>query len=71
MKRLVEDVAENVWGVNDVRNELKVRHGFLAALTGERVDEREVERTTAKETGSISQQRSTAAPARSSTTPGT
>jgi hypothetical protein len=71
MKRLVEDVAENVWGVNDVRNELKVRHGFLAALMGERVDEREVERTTAREVGattSATAPRSGAAPARSSTT---
>jgi hypothetical protein len=73
IKRLVEDVTENVWGVNDVRNELKVRHGFIAALTGERVDEREVERLTAKETGSSSSlsQRTTAGPARSSSTPGT
>jgi hypothetical protein len=73
MKRLVEDVAEDVWGVNDVRNELKVRHGFLAALTGERVDEREVERTTAKETLTGAQATSrSATPARSSsTTPGT
>jgi hypothetical protein len=41
-KRLAEDIAEDVWGVDDVRNELKVRHGFLASLTGEKADDREV-----------------------------
>ncbi|MEW5917359.1 MAG: BON domain-containing protein, partial [Gemmatimonadota bacterium] len=48
-KRLAEDIAEDVWGVEDVRNELKVRRGFLAALTGEQADDREVQRTTARE----------------------
>ena len=43
-KRLAEDIVEDVWGVNDVRNELKVRRGFLASLTGERADERDVTR---------------------------
>jgi hypothetical protein len=41
-KRLAEDIAEDVWGVDDVRNELKVRHGFLASLTGEKADDRDV-----------------------------
>lgn len=43
-KRLAEDIVEDVWGVDDVRNELKVRRGFLASLTGERADERDVTR---------------------------
>jgi len=50
-KRLAEDIAEEVWGVDDVRNELKVRRGFLAALTGEQADEREVTRTATREGG--------------------
>lgn len=41
-KRLAEDIAEDVWGVDDVKNDLKVRHGFLAALTGEKADDRDV-----------------------------
>jgi hypothetical protein len=43
-KRLAEDIVEDVWGVDDVRNELKVRRGFLASLTGERADDRDVTR---------------------------
>jgi hypothetical protein len=38
-KRAAEDIAEEVLGVDDVRNELKVRHGFLAGLTGEKAEE--------------------------------
>ncbi|HKG90725.1 MAG TPA: BON domain-containing protein [Gemmatimonadaceae bacterium] len=49
-KRLAEDVVEDVFGVDDVDNGLKVRHGFLAGLTGERVDDREVARGTERET---------------------
>src|SRR5919109_1247222 len=41
-KRLAEDLAEDIAGVRDVHNELKIRHGFLAGLTGEKADEREV-----------------------------
>lgn len=41
-KRLAENLAEDVFGVRDIHNQLKVRHGFLAALTGEKADEREV-----------------------------
>jgi hypothetical protein len=41
-KRLAEDLAEEIWGIDDVRNELKVRRGFLASLTGEKADERDV-----------------------------
>jgi hypothetical protein len=48
-KRLAEDICEDVWGVDDVRNELKVRHGFLARLTGEQADEREIARTVSRE----------------------
>jgi hypothetical protein len=43
-KRLAEDIAEDVFGVDDVNNDLKIRHGFLAGLTGEKADEREVQR---------------------------
>jgi hypothetical protein len=38
-KRLAEDLAEDVLGVDDVQNNLKVRHGFLATITGEKADE--------------------------------
>jgi hypothetical protein len=48
-KRLAEDIAEEVWGIDDVKNELKVRRGFLAALTGEQADDREVARTATRE----------------------
>lgn len=41
-KRLAEDLVEDVFGVQDVHNQLKIRHGFLAGLTGEKADEREV-----------------------------
>ena len=41
-KRLAEDIAEDVFGVHDVHNQLKIRHGFLAGLTGEKAEEREV-----------------------------
>lgn len=43
-KRRAEDIAEDVFGVDDIQNELKVRHGFLSRLTGEHADEREVTR---------------------------
>ena len=49
-KRLAEDIAEDVFGVADVENKLKVRHGLLARLTGEKVDEREVARGVERET---------------------
>lgn len=48
-KRRAEDIAEDVFGVDDVHNELKVRHGFLSRLTGEHADEREVTRSTERE----------------------
>lgn len=48
-KRLAEDLAEDVFGVEDVHNQLKVRHGFLAGLTGEKADEREVPVTAARD----------------------
>ena len=69
-KRLAEDIAEEVWGIDDVRNELKVRHGFLAKLTGEQADEREVARTTSREPSGVT---STSESARRTgrTTPGT
>lgn len=42
-KRAVEDAIEDVLGIEDIRNELKVRRGFLAAVTGEKVSEEEAE----------------------------
>jgi hypothetical protein len=48
-KRRAEDVVEDVFGVEDVQNQLKIRHGFLAGLTGERADEREVTRGAERE----------------------
>jgi hypothetical protein len=43
-KHLAEDVAAAVFGVRDVDNDLKVRHGLLAALTGEKASDRELAR---------------------------
>lgn len=48
-KRLAEDLVEDVFGVHDVQNQLKIRHGFLAGLTGEKADEREVAVTAGRE----------------------
>ena len=47
-KRLAEDIAEEVFGVEDVHNELKIRRGAFATLTGEkadRADEREAQQS--------------------------
>jgi hypothetical protein len=57
-KRLAEDLAEDVMGVDDVSNQLKVRHGFLAGLTGEKASERELSREPAREAGTISTRKS-------------
>ena len=48
-KRMAEDAIEDIMGVEDVHNQLKVRHGFLAGLTGEKADEREVSRPAVRE----------------------
>ena len=48
-KRMAEDAIEEIAGVDDVHNQLKVRHGFLAGLTGEKADEREVSRAAVRE----------------------
>jgi hypothetical protein len=37
-KRLAEDIAEEIFGVEDVHNELKVRKGAFASLTGEKAE---------------------------------
>ncbi len=42
-KRLADLIAEDAVGVDDVDNQLKVRHGIWAAITGEREKEREHE----------------------------
>ena len=45
-KRLAEYIAEDALGVDDVDNQLKVRHGFWATLSGEKADDTEsVERS--------------------------
>jgi hypothetical protein len=40
-KRLAEYIAEDALGVDDVDNQLKVRHGFWATLSGEKADDSE------------------------------
>jgi len=48
-KRLAEYIAEDALGVDDVDNQLKVRHGFWARLSGEKADDTErVERSAAR-----------------------
>ncbi|MFI5228272.1 MAG: BON domain-containing protein [Gemmatimonadales bacterium] len=37
-KRIAEYVAEDIMGVDDVSNQLKVRHGFWASLSGEHAE---------------------------------
>jgi hypothetical protein len=49
-KRLAEDIVEAVYGVDDVHNQLKIRQGFLAGLTGEKA-EREVPQAAKRERG--------------------
>jgi len=41
-KRLAEYIAEDVVGIDDVENRLKVRHGFWATVIGEKAVEREM-----------------------------
>jgi hypothetical protein len=65
-KRLAEDIAEDVFGVDDVNNDLKIRHGFLAGLTGEKADEREVTRGAEREPSSTAGGRSTSPRGRTS-----
>jgi hypothetical protein len=48
-KRLAADIGDEVMGVEDVHNQLKVRHGLLAGLTGEKAEERDVSRTAERE----------------------
>jgi hypothetical protein len=48
-KRLAEYIAEDAIGVDDVDNQLKVRHGFWATLSGEKADDTDrVERSPAR-----------------------
>jgi hypothetical protein len=42
-KRLAEDIADDVSGVTDVHNDLKIRHGLFAGVTGEKATDREVD----------------------------
>ncbi|MDQ3950889.1 MAG: BON domain-containing protein, partial [Gemmatimonadota bacterium] len=58
-KRLAADIADEVAGVEDVHNQLKVRHGFLAGVTGEKADEREVSRPAEREGTEASARRAT------------
>lgn len=43
-KRIAEYIAEDALGVDDVQNDLKVRHGFWATVTGERAMEKQIHR---------------------------
>jgi osmotically-inducible protein OsmY len=43
-KRIAELIADDALGVDDVNNQLKVRHGFWASITGERAAERQLHR---------------------------
>jgi BON domain len=43
-KRIAELIADDTLGVDDVNNQLKVRHGFWASITGERAAERQLHR---------------------------
>ena len=53
-KRIAEFIAEDIVGVDDVNNELKVRHGFWANITGERAVDRDVRREPVPEVGAPS-----------------
>jgi hypothetical protein len=64
-KRLAELITEDVWGVDDVDNRLKVRHGLWATITGERSKEREIPTHRERE-GSASRAAGRAASARNS-----
>jgi hypothetical protein len=50
-KRVAEFIAEDALGVDDVSNELKVRHGFWAAVSGERAVDRELHRDADRDVG--------------------
>ena len=41
-KHRIEDVIDDVFGVLDIDNGLKVRHGILATLTGEKASDSEI-----------------------------
>lgn len=48
-KRIAEELAESVLGVQDVENGLKVRHGIWARMSGEHASDREISRDAARE----------------------
>lgn len=48
-KRYAEDLAEDVRGVDDINNELRLRHGILSGPAGEKPGERELAREPARE----------------------
>jgi hypothetical protein len=62
-KHLAEYIAEDAIGVDDVDNQLKVRHGFWATLTGEKASERQIERHAERE-GIVSKEETRTAAAR-------
>jgi hypothetical protein len=63
-KRRAEDLAEDAFGVDDVHNELKIRHGLLSRLTGEHADERDVTRGAERDRSSTTTRGAAAAPSR-------
>src|SRR5918999_2347428 len=70
-KRLAADISEDVMGVEDVHNQLKVRRGFLAGLTGERAEEREISRSAERESAEAPARRGTRTSATGGATTGT
>jgi hypothetical protein len=65
-KRLADLIAEDVVGVDDVENQLKVRHGFWATLTGERAAEGEMPKRAERDRATVSKEAGRAASARNS-----
>jgi hypothetical protein len=55
-KRLAEYITEDVLGVDDVENRLKVRHGFWATVTGEKASERELPTRSSREPSAASRE---------------
>lgn len=63
-KRLAEYIAQDALGVDDVENQLKVRHGLWARLTGEHATERQLPAPPAHEAGTASREGGRASSAR-------
>jgi BON domain-containing protein len=53
-KRLAEYIVEDVVGIDDVENRLKVRHGFWATIVGEKAAERQMPILSERDSGTAS-----------------